>query len=233
MFSKKWILAFGALLLGTQLAHAQSYPGRQGYRAPSTPCTCVQTREITGQPDGTSSVCQFSAFGAGQGGKPWFDGGWYLTGDLVSFDCKGGIAGSGRITYGNAPSPLCQVTSRVEVPTNPLRCVHQADTNHDHSRSAAENQAWSDLHKPVETGAYAGKASQAAIDLFNLTFSLAVNGSDLCDPSRTPSEVSACRAKPFECRRLDFVKAVDPTHAQQIQAAFSGFPNSLDHCSLE
>jgi hypothetical protein len=172
-------------------SEAQTLRGRtgSGYQSASS-CTCTQTRTLTEQTDGTYSVCQFAAFG-GSSGVKWFDGGWFLTGDLVRFDCAGGIAGTGRTTYGNSPSPLCRITERLEEPAPAGRCVHQADTNHDGVRSLDENAAWDVLHTPVTTGPYAGKAAQGAIDMWNQTFAFLINGSDLCDPSRTPGEVSS------------------------------------------
>ncbi len=224
------LLVLSALVFVGISSEAQSVRGRTGFGSNNTPCTCTQTRTVTGQSDGTSSVCKFSAFGSGQGAN-WFDGGWYLTGDLVRFECSGGIAGTGRVTYGSSPSPLCSVTSRQQELPQPGRCMHQADTNHDGARSTEENTAWDALHQPVTSGSYAGKASQAAINAWNNTFGFLFSGSDLCDESRTPQEVAQCRAKPVECRRLDMVNSLDPLHAQQILDAFSGYSNNLNHCA--
>lgn len=224
------LLIISALVFVGISSEAQSVRSRTGSGTNATPCTCTLTRTITGQSDGTGSVCLFSAFGSGQG-KNWFDGGWHLTGDLTRFECSGGIAGSGRVTYGNSPSPLCTITSRQQEFPQPGRCVHQADTNHDGTRSTEEDAAWDALHQPVTSGSYAGKASQAAIDAWNNTYAFLLSGSDLCDPSRTPQEVAQCRAKPVECRRLDMVNSVDPVHAQQILDAYSDYSNSLDHCA--
>lgn len=196
---------------------------------PAGECECRQVRTVTGQADGTASVCKFDAFNPGNG-KNWFDGGWYLTSDLVRFECRGGVAGSGSITYGSQPSPLCKITSRTEEIPAAGRCVHQADTNYDGTRSSDENRVWEEFHKPVVEGAFAGKAAKGAIDLWDHTFALLVSGSDLCDRSRTSAEIAECRQKPVECRRLDAVRKINPRFAEQIRVGFSGYSNSLDHC---
>lgn len=234
----KFSLVFLSLI--ASYVHAQTYSRTAAASRVSSTCECVQVRTLTGQDhvvggqrDGTQSVCLFSAFGFN--GQVSFQGGWHLTGDLVRYECRGGNAGTGRITHGAEPSPLCRVTdSREELPMAGF-CVHQSDLNHDNRISAEEQSAWVVKNTPITEGpeGYVGKASQMAIDYWNLTFSLAVSGSNLCDRSLKVFEFhkyESCLATPFECRRLNFLKAVNPQMSEQIKSSYSGYNNSLDHC---
>lgn len=230
------------LLVIVSLIATYGYAQRTNSRftPPTGSCECAQIRTLTGQDhvsggerDGTQSVCLFRAFGFN--GQVSFEGGWHLTGDLVRYECNGGIAGTGRVTYGSEPSPLCKVVSvRQEVARSGL-CVHQADLDRNNRISAEERAAWDQKNAPITEGpeGYVGKASQMAIDYWNSTFGFALSGSNLCDKALKHSDPAAyqqCVETPFECRRLNFVKAVNPIMSEQIKAAFSGYNNNLDHC---
>ncbi len=221
-------------------ASAQSYSRQGSSSRLSSSCECTQVRTLTGQDyvvggqrDGTQSVCLFSPFGFK--GQVSFEGGWHITGDLVRYECSGGVAGTGRITHGSELSPLCRITSTKQEIARADFCVHQSDLNHDNRISAEEQAAWVVKNTPITEGPeqFVGKVSRMAIDYWSLTFSLAISGSNLCDRSyriTEPQRYEACVATPFACRRLNFVKAVNPLMSEQIKSAYSGFSNNLDHC---
>jgi hypothetical protein len=241
----KSFLVAAALLVFAQSLQAQ-YNSKQrtryGSQLNSSSCECTQIRMLTGQDavvggeqDGSQSVCRFQAFGFNN--QVSFQGGWLITGDIVSYSCRGGHTGSGSVTYSSEPSPLCKVTGTQITVASPGTCVHQMDTNYDNIRSADEREAWAVKNAPITEGprGYVGKASQMAIDYWNLSFTILLNGSNLCDRAINvvdPVSFAQCSALPVECRRLNYVGLVNPIMAHQIRNAYSGYSNSLDHCTV-
>ncbi len=235
------ILILGGLLL-TSAAEAQYSSRYSTSAAASSSCECTQVRLLTGQDrvaggqrDGTSSVCLFDPIQFN--GRTSFEGGWHLTGDIVAYSCTGGLAGTGRTNYSSQPSPLCRLTGVREEVMKPGVCVHQGDLNRDNVFSSQERAAWEVKNAPITEGAagYVGNASQMAIDFWDASFSLLLNGGNLCDKSyekTEPSRYANCLALPVACRRLNFVGAINPRSAQQIKNAYSEYSNNLNECAL-